>query len=87
MVGVPEQVMFATETQLADGLIEHTYSRGIRVGFVAGDEVYGSRELRRDIRQRGMGYVMAVRGSHALTHQLGPHRDRRRCCRMIPAHA
>ncbi len=35
--------------------------------FVAGDEVYGGRELRRGIRQRGMGYVMAVRSNHAIT--------------------
>lgn len=32
----------------------------IRAAFVAGDETYGGRELRRGIRQRGMGYVMTV---------------------------
>ena len=40
---------------------------GIRAAFVAGDEVYGGRELRRGIRQRGMGYVMAVRANHTVT--------------------
>ena len=34
---------------------------------MAGDEVYGSRELRRSIRGREMGYVLAVRANHALT--------------------
>jgi hypothetical protein len=32
-----------------------------------GDEVYGGRQLRRGIRQRAMGYVMAVRANHAVT--------------------
>jgi SRSO17 transposase len=39
---------------------------GIRAAFVAGDEVYGGRELRRSIRDRGMSYCMAVRASHTL---------------------
>ncbi len=50
LAGVPEEVMFATKPQLAGSLIERTHSRGIRAAFVAGDEVYGGRELRRDIR-------------------------------------
>jgi SRSO17 transposase len=71
LAGVPEQVMFATKPQLADDLIERAHSAGIRAAFVAGDEVYGGRELRRGIRQRGMGYVMAVRANHALTTGSG----------------
>ena len=67
LAGVPEQVMFATKPQLASSLIDRAHSHGIRAAFVAGDEVYGGRELRRGIRQRGMGYVMAVRANHALT--------------------
>ena len=58
LAGVPEQVMFATKPQLADGLLGRAYSRGIRAAFVAGDEVYGGRQPRRGIRQRGMGYVI-----------------------------
>ena len=65
LAGVPEEVMFASKPQLASGLLERAHSRGIRAAFVAGDEVYGGRELRRDIRQRGMGYVMAVRANRS----------------------
>src|SRR5438552_2181085 len=67
LAGVPEEVMFASKPQLADGLLDRAHSLGIRAAFVAGDEVYGGRELRRGIRRRAMGYVMAVRANHALT--------------------
>ena len=67
LAGIPEEVMFATKPQLADGLLDRAHARGIRAAFVAGDEVYGGRELRRGIRQRGMGYVLAVRANHAVT--------------------
>jgi hypothetical protein len=60
LAGVPEQVMFATKPQLAGDLIERAHAAGIRAAFVAGDEVYGGRELRRGIRQRGMGYAVAL---------------------------
>src|SRR5271165_6639416 len=64
LAGVPEEVMFATKPQLAGALLDRAHRLGIRAAFVAGDEVYGGRELRRGIRQRGMGYVMAVRANH-----------------------
>jgi SRSO17 transposase len=64
---VPEEVLFATKPQLAGALLDRAHRLGIRAAFVAGDEVYGGRELRRGIRQRGMGYVLAVRANHALT--------------------
>jgi SRSO17 transposase len=67
LAGVPEEVKFASKPQLAGTLIERAHSRGIRAAFVAGDGVYGGRQLRRDIRQRGMGYVMAVRANHVVT--------------------
>ena len=67
LAGIPEEVMFATKPQLAGGLLDRAHAAGIRAAFVAGDEVYGGRELRRGIRQRGMGYVLAVRASHVVT--------------------
>jgi SRSO17 transposase len=57
LAGVPEEVMFATKPQLAGDLLDRAHGLGIRAAFVAGDEVYGGRQLRRSIRQRGMGYV------------------------------
>ncbi len=71
LAGVPEEVMFATKPQLAGQLLQHAHDRGIRAGFVAGDEVYGGLDLRRSIRERGTGYVMAVRSNHTVTLPAG----------------
>src|SRR6185369_10683004 len=49
LAGVPEQVLFATKPQLAGALLDRAHALGIRAAFVAGDEVYGGRELRRGI--------------------------------------
>ena len=71
LAGVPEEVLFATKPQLAGDLLDRAQSLGIRAAFVAGDEVYGGRELRRGIRQRGMGYVLAVRANHTVSTGSG----------------
>jgi len=88
LAGVPEEVMFATKPQLAGGLLDRAHAAGIRAAFVAGDEVYGGRELRRGIRQRAMGYVLAVRANHVVT--VGSGRTvtaAEAAAGMIPAHA
>ena len=72
LAGVPEEVMFATKPELAGDLLARAHERGIRAAFVAGDEVYSGRQLRRAIRGRGMGYVLAVRASHIRA--VGPAR-------------
>jgi SRSO17 transposase len=87
LAGVPEEVMFATKPQLAGDLLDGAQSVGIRAAFVAGDEVYGGRELRRGIRQRGMAYVMAIRANHILTTGAGRTVTAARAAGMIPAHA
>jgi SRSO17 transposase len=87
LAGVPEEVMFATKPQLADALLDRAQSLGIRAAFVAGDEVYGGRELRRSIRKRGMGYVMAVRANHGLTVGSGRAVTAAGALSMIPARA
>lgn len=87
LAGIPEEVMFATKPQLAGGLLDHAHAQGVRAPFVAGDEVYGGRELRRGIRQRGMGYVMAVRANHALTAGAGRTLTAAEAVRLIPARA
>jgi SRSO17 transposase len=71
LAGVPGEVMFATKPQLAGQLLKHAADRGIRPGFVAGDEVYGGLELRKSIRDRGTGYVLAVRSSYTVTITSG----------------
>jgi SRSO17 transposase len=87
LAGVPEEVLCATKPQLADTLLDRARSRGIRAAFVAGDEVYGGRQLRRGIRQRGMGYVMAVRANHTVTIGSGRTVTASAAASMIPAHA
>jgi SRSO17 transposase len=71
LAGVPEEVMFATKPELAGRLLQHVHDRGIRAAFTVGDEVYGGLELRRSIRERGTGYVMAVRSNHAVSLPSG----------------
>jgi SRSO17 transposase len=84
LAGVPQEVMFATKPQLAGTLLDRAHSRGIRAAFVAGDEVYGGCELRRGIRQRQMGYVLAVRANHGLTVGSGRAGDRGSRCPPDP---
>ena len=87
LAGVPEEVLFATKPQLAAGLLDRAQSLGIRAAFVAGDEVYGGRELRRSIRQRGMSYVLAVRANHTVTTGSGGTITAAGAGRLIPARA
>ena len=71
LAGVPDEVMFATKPQLAGDLLQYAHDRGIRAGFTVGDEVYGGLDLRKSIRERGAGYVMAVRSNCPLTLPSG----------------
>jgi hypothetical protein len=72
MTGCETQSRRGSRCCHGSGLLDRAQSLGIRAAFVAGDEVYGGRQLRRGIRQRAMGYVMAVRAHHAVT--TGPGR-------------
>jgi SRSO17 transposase len=65
LTGIPDEIMFATKPQLAGDLLEHACELGTEAALVAGDEVYGGRDLRRRIRGLGLGYVLAVRYSSA----------------------
>jgi SRSO17 transposase len=71
LAGVPDEIMFATKPQLAGDLLQHAHDRGIRAGFTAGDEVYGGLEQRKGIRERGTGYVLAVRSNYMVTMASG----------------
>ena len=87
LAGVPEEAMFATKPQLAGALLDRAHRLGIRAAFVAGDEVYGGRELRRSIRQRGIGYVMAVRANHTVSTGSGRTVTAAAAAGLIPARA
>ena len=52
-------------------LLQYAHDRGIRAGFTAGDEVHGGLDLRRSIRERGTGYVLAVRSKSMVTLPCG----------------
>ena len=84
LAGVPEEVMFATKPELAATLLQRAHQRGIRAAFVTGDEVYGGRDLRRAIRARGMGYVLAVRSNHVLTVGSGRTLTAAEAVKVIP---
>ena len=73
LAGVPNNITFETKPQLAGHLLQHAHDRGIRAAFVAGDEVYGGRDLRQSIRERGTGYVLAVRSNYMVTLPSGRH--------------
>ncbi len=79
--------MFATKPELAASLLQRAHERGIRAAFVAGDEVYGGRGLRRAIRALGMGYVLAVRANHALTAGQGQALTAAGAAKLIPRSA
>ncbi len=87
LAGVPEEVLFATKPQLASALLDRAHSLGIRAAFAAGDEVYSGRQLRRGIRQRAMGYVLAVRASHTVRTGSGRTMTTAAAAGMIPARA
>jgi len=80
-------VLFAAKPRLADVLLGHAHRLGIRAAFVAGDEVYGGRQLLRSIRELEMGYVLAVRANHALTVGSGRAVTDVGAVRMIPRQA
>jgi SRSO17 transposase len=87
LAGVPEEVVFATKSQLAGDLLDRAHERGIRAALVTGDEVYGGRDLRQAIRALGMGYVLAVRANHALALGSGRTVTAAGAIRLIPCAA
>ena len=87
LAGIPGEVLFASKPQLAGELLERAHAAGIHAAFATGDEVYGGRELRRRIRQLGMGYVLAVRANHHLATSPGHTVTAAAAARLIPARA
>ncbi|MFI6696389.1 IS701 family transposase [Streptomyces sp. NPDC050433] len=66
--GLGEDTVFATKPELAARMIGRFLDAGHRVGWVAGDEVYGGNpKLRSALEECGTGYVLAVACSYAVT--------------------
>ncbi|MFF4305359.1 transposase [Streptomyces sp. NPDC001601] len=58
---VPDERESATKPQLAADMLECARALGIRVRWIAGDEVYGGRELRLAARRLGFDHTMESR--------------------------
>lgn len=65
--GVPKSVRFATKIVLARRMIEAALDAGVRARWIAADAVYGSDyTFRKEIEDRGLGYVVGVRTDQAV---------------------
>jgi SRSO17 transposase len=59
--GIPDAVQFQTKPELARQMIGRALDAGVPVGWVAGDEVYGTdSKVRRMLEDRQVSYVLAV---------------------------
>jgi SRSO17 transposase len=68
---VPDEREFATKPQLAADMLERARALGIDARWMAGDEVYGGRELRLAASRLGFDYTMAVKTDHRVTTSAG----------------
>lgn len=68
---VPDEIVFATKPQLAAVMLHRARTLGITARWFAGDEVYGSLELRRAARALDFDYALAVRADHRVTTDAG----------------
>src|SRR5215211_2847515 len=65
--GVPEHVGFRTKPQLARVLLERALDAEVPASWVTADEVYGQDPaLRGWLEDRGISYVLAVKGTEPL---------------------
>lgn len=70
--GVPDGTAFATKPALARTMLARALDAGTPAGWVAGDEVYGADpQLRADLQQRGIGYVLAVSSNRRVQTPAG----------------
>jgi len=73
--GVPDEVEFATKPALATAMISRAVQAGTPAAWVAGDEVYGADpNLRRTVREHGLGYVLQVAANRRVPTHSGPMR-------------
>jgi SRSO17 transposase len=71
LTGVPDHLGFATKPQLAADLLTRARAAGLPARWVAGDEVYGGRDLRIRIRELGYDYAVAVPATHRVSTPIG----------------
>jgi SRSO17 transposase len=67
---VPEDVSFATKTQIARRMIARAIAAKVPFSFVAADSVYGTGDIETTLRKAGKGYVLGVAANHVF-HSWG----------------
>jgi SRSO17 transposase len=73
--GIPENTGFATKPALATAMITRAVRAGVPAAWVAGDEVYGADpQLRRTVREHGLGYVLQIAANRRVPTHAGPMR-------------
>jgi SRSO17 transposase len=87
--GVPDEVGFATRSELAADMIDAAVAAGTPARWVAADEAYGNNTaLRAHLRGLRLGYVLAVSRSHHIPLDGGKVRQRAdRVAAALPAAA
>ncbi|MER5356892.1 IS701 family transposase [Streptomyces sp. NPDC002785] len=71
LTGVPDEITFATKPQQAAAMLARARVLGIPARWLAGDEVYGGRELRQAARELDFDYALAVRADHRVDTAIG----------------
>ena len=75
--GVPDDIAFATRSQLAEAMITAAVAAHIPARWAAADEAYGNNtRLRGELRKLRLGYVLAVSRDHLLPLDGGKTRRR-----------
>jgi SRSO17 transposase len=75
--GVPDEVQFATRSQLADDMITAALQARVAARWVTADEAYGNNTtLRARLRQLRLGYVLAISRDHLIGLDGGKTRQR-----------
>ncbi|ARP73817.1 transposase [Streptomyces pluripotens] len=83
--GVPEEVMFATKPEQSIAMVKNALELGVRARWFAGDEVYSGRELRKAMREFGLGYTVGVSHTHTVTDGAGRRQSARQMIgRVLP---
>jgi SRSO17 transposase len=63
---IPPEMAFATKGDLARAMLARAFAAGVPAGWVVGDTVYGSDELRGWLEGQDRAYVLAVPSTHTL---------------------
>ncbi|MFI7650410.1 IS701 family transposase [Micromonospora sp. NPDC049460] len=75
--GVPDDIEFATKSELAAEMITAALDAGVPAGWAAADEAYGnSAAFRAHLREHQLGHVLAVSRSHLVPLDGGKTRIR-----------